>query len=143
MFCIGVRFRLPHWGGGGVHKPRVLDSRVLRKIFGLRRDEVRVEWRRLHKQELYDHYSTPNSIRVMNSRRWAGHVARMGDRRVTDRVLVGRPDWRRQLGKHRCRWKGNIKMCIQEVGWGYMDLIAAAQDRWWALVNAVMNIRVP
>ena len=123
----------------------MFDSRVLRKIFGLKWDEVRGEWRRLHKQELYDLYSTPNTIRVIKSRRWAGHVARMGDRRGTERVLVGRPDWKRQLGRYRRRWKGNIKICFQEVGWGYMDLIAVAQDRdgWWAIVDAVMNLRVP
>ena len=88
-----VRLRLPHLGGGGggggggvgggseKHKPRVFDTRVLSKIFGLKWHELREEWRRLHKQELYDLYSTLNTIWVMKSKRWAGHVARMGDRR--------------------------------------------------------------
>ena len=77
--------------------------------------------------------------------RWAGHVARMGDRRGVNRVLVGKPEGKRPLGRPRCRWEDNIKMCLQEEGsWG-MDWIEMAQDRdsWWALVNAVMNLRVP
>jgi len=95
----------------------VFDSTVLRKILGLKKDEVREEWRGLHKQELYDLYSIPHTIWVMKSRRWLGHVARFGDRRGICRVLVRSPDWKRHLGRYRCRGKGNIKMCIQEMGW--------------------------
>jgi hypothetical protein len=78
----------------------VFENRVLRKIFGPKRDEVTEEWRRLHNEELNDLYSSSNIIRVMKSRimRWAGHVARMGDRRGAYRVLVGRSEGRRLLG---------------------------------------------
>jgi hypothetical protein len=77
--------------------------------------------------------------------RWAGHVARMGEGRGAYRVLVGRPEGRRPLGRPRRRWEDKIKMDLQEVGWGGMDWIAMAQgrDRWRALVSAVMNLRVP
>jgi hypothetical protein len=97
--------------------------------------------------ELNDLYSSPNIIRVIKSRRmkWAGHIARMGEGRGAYRVLVGRPEGRRPLGRPRRRWEDNIKIDLQEVGWGGMDWIDMAQDRdiWRALVNAVMNFRVP
>jgi len=77
--------------------------------------------------------------------RWAGHVARMGEEKGTCRVLVGKPEGRRLLGRTRCRWVVNIRMNIQEVGCSYMDWIGLAQDRdgWRTLVSAVMNLRVP
>jgi hypothetical protein len=83
----------------------VFENRVLRRIFGPRRDEVTGEWRRLHNEELNDLYSSPNIIRVIKSRimRWAGHVARRGDWRGTYRVLVARPEGRRPLGRPRRR----------------------------------------
>jgi hypothetical protein len=120
---------------------------VLRRIFGPKRDEVTGEWRRLHNKELYALYSSPNIIRVVKSRRlrWAGHVACMGERRGAYRVLVGQPHGRRPLGRPRCRWEDNIKMNLQEVGWGGMDWINLAQDRdrWRPLVYTVINLRVP
>jgi hypothetical protein len=78
------------------------------------------EWRRLHNEELNDLYSSPNIIRVIKSgrMRWAGHVARMGEGRGAYRILVGRPDGRRPLGRPRRRWENNIKIDLQEVGWG-------------------------
>jgi hypothetical protein len=104
-------------------------------------------WRRLHNEELNDLYSSPNTIRVIKSRRmrWAGHVACMGEKRVAYRILVGRPEGRRSLGRPRRRWEDNIKMDIREVGWEDMNWIELAQDRdrWRALANAVMNLRVP
>jgi hypothetical protein len=99
---------------------RVFENRVLRRIFGPKRDEVTGEWRRLQNKEIYALYSSPNIIRVIKSRRlrWAGRVARMGDRRGAYRALVGKPEGRRQLGKPRRRWEDNIKMDLREVGWG-------------------------
>jgi hypothetical protein len=125
----------------------VFENRVLRRIVGPKRDEAAGEWRRLHNEELNDLYSSPNIIRVMKSRRlrWAGHVARMGEERGAYRILVGRPEGRRPLGRHRRRWEENIKMDIREVGWEDMNWIDLAQDRdrWRALVNAVMNLQFP
>ena len=91
-------------------KLRVFENRVLRKIFGPRRDEVTGEWRGLHNEELNDLYSSPNIVRVIKSRRmrWAGHVARMGDERGVYRVLVGKPEGRRPLEIPRHRWVDNI-----------------------------------
>jgi hypothetical protein len=127
-------------------KLRVFENKVLRRIFGPRRDEVGGEWRRLHNEELNDLYCSPNIVPVIKWRRirWAGHVARMGEEREVYRVLVGKPGGKRPLGRHRRRWVDNIKMDLQEVGCGYMDWIGLAQDRdrWWMLVSAVMNLRV-
>jgi hypothetical protein len=126
---------------------RVFENRVLRRIFGPKRDEVTGEWRKLHNGELNDLYSSPYIVRVIKSRRmgWAGHVARMGEGRGMHRVLVGKPEGKKPLGRPRRRWDDNIKMDLQELGYGGMDWIELAQDmdRWWALVNAVMNFRIP
>ena len=128
-------------------KLRVFENMVLRRIFDPRRDEVTGEWRRLHNEERNDLYSSPNIVRVITSRRmrWAGHVARLGEEREVYRVLVGKPEGRRPLGRPRRRWVDNIRMDLQEVGCGYMDWIGLAQDRdrWRTLVSAVMNLRVP
>jgi len=120
---------------------------VLRREFGPKRDEVTGEWRKLLNEELSDLYSLPNIVWVVKSRRmrWAGHVACMGERRGVHRVLVGKPEGKRPMGRPRRRWEGNIKMDLQEVGGGYWDWMELAQDRdrWWALVSMVMNLRVP
>jgi hypothetical protein len=103
---------------------------MLRRIFGPKRDEATGDWRRLRNAELNDLYSSPNIIRVIKSRRmkWARHVARMEEKRGASRILVGRPEGRRPLGRPRRRWEDNIKMDIQDVGWG-MYWIQLAQDR--------------
>jgi hypothetical protein len=94
---------------------RVFEKRVLRRIFGPKRDEVTWEWRKLHNEELNDLYCSPNIVRVIKSRRkrWAGHVARMGDGRSVYRVLVGKPEGNRPLGRRRRRWEDNIKMDLK------------------------------
>jgi len=104
-------------------KLRVFENMVLRRIFGPRREEVTGEWRRLHNEELHHLYSSPNNLRVIKSRRmrWAGHVARMGEERGVYRVLVGKPEGKRPLGRPRRRWMDNIRMDLQQVGCGYMD----------------------
>ena len=126
---------------------RVFENRVLRRIFGPKRDEVRGEWRKLHNEELNDLYCSSNIVRVIKSRRmrWAGHVARMREGRGAYRVLVGKPRGKRPLGRNRLRWEDNIKRDLEEGGCGGVDRIELAQDRdrWRALVNAVMNLRVP
>ena len=88
---------------------------VLRRIFGPKRDEITEEWRKLHNEELNDLYCSPNVVRVIKWRRmrWAGHVARMGVRRGVYRILVGKSEGKRPLGRSRRRWEDNIKMDIQ------------------------------
>ena len=127
-------------------KLRVFENMVLRRIFGPWRDEVAGGWRRLRNEELNDLYSSPNIVRVIKSRRmrWAGHVAQMGEERGVYRVLVGKPEGKRLLGRPMHRWMDNIRMDLQEVGCGYMDWVGLAQDRdrWRTLVSAVMNLWV-
>ena len=105
------------------------------------------EWRKLHNEEVNDQFSSLIIIQVIKSRRVtrAQHVARVGDRRGEYRVLVGKPEVKRPFGRIRHTWEDNLKMDLQKVGMGGMDWIELAQDRdrWRALVNAVMNIRVP
>jgi hypothetical protein len=124
----------------------VFENRVPRRICGPKRNEVTGDWRRLDNEELNDLYSSPNIIWVIKSRRmrWAGHLARMGERRGAYRILLGRPEGRRPLGRHRRKWEYKIKMDLREVEWEGMDWTELAQDRdrGQALVNAVMNLRV-
>jgi hypothetical protein len=128
-------------------KLREFENMVLRRIFGPRGDEVMGDWRRLHNEELNDLYSSPNIVRVIKARRmrWAGYVVHMGEERGVYRVLVGKPEGRRPVGRPRRRWVDNIRMDLQEVGCGQVDWIGLAQDRdrWRTLVSAVMNLRVP
>ena len=120
---------------------------MLRRIFGPKTDEVTGEWRKLHNEELNALYSSPNIIQVIKSRRmrWAGHVARIWERRGSYKVLVGKPEVKRPLGRPRRRWDVNIKMDLKEVRWRGMDWFDVAQDRdrWRALTNMVVNLRVP
>jgi len=108
---------------------------------------VVVVWERLHNEELSDLYPLLNIARVVKSSRmrWVGHVARMGEGRGVYRVLVGKPEGKRPLGRPRCRWEDNNKMDLQEVGGGFGDWMNLAEDRdrWRALVSTVMNLRVP
>jgi hypothetical protein len=126
---------------------RVFENRVLRRVFGPKRDEVTGEWRKLHNEELNDLYSLPNVVRVVKSirMRWAGHVARMGEERAVHGMLVGKPEGKRPLGRPRRRWADNIKMDLQEVGGGRGDWMELAQDGdgWRALVSTVKNLRIP
>jgi hypothetical protein len=125
----------------------VFENRVLRRLFGPKRDEVTGEWRKLHNEELRDLYSSPTIIRIIKSRRmrWTGHVARMGEKRNAYRLLVGKPEGKRPLGRPRRRWVDNIRMDLGKVGWGDVDWIGLAKDRnrWRAFVNSVLNLRVP
>jgi hypothetical protein len=120
------------------HRLRVFENRVLRKIFGPKREE-NGSWRKLHNDELHSLYPSPNIVRVIKSTRmrWAGHVARMGERRGVYRVLVGRPEGKRPLERPRRRWEDNIKMDLREVGIDGANWIQLAQDRvqWRACVH--------
>jgi len=123
---------------------RVFENRVLRRVFESKRDEVTGEWRKLHNEELSDLYSLLNIVRVVKSRRmrWAGLVARIGEGRGVHRVLLGKPERKRPLGRPRRRWE---EMDLQEVGGGFGDWMELVQDRdrWRVLVSTVMNLRVP
>jgi hypothetical protein len=120
---------------------RVFENRVLRRIFGPKRYEVVGEWRKLHSEELHNLCSSPDIIRRM---RWAGLVACMRQERNVYKVLVGKPEGKRPLGRPRHRWEDGIRMNLREIGWEGVDWIRLAQDRdWWqAVVSAVMNLRV-
>jgi len=122
---------------------RVFENRVLKRIFGPKKDKVTGKWRKLHNEELKDLYSSRNTVPVIKSRmRWVGCVACRGERRGEYRVLVGRPEGKRPLGRPRHRCEDNN---LQEVGCGDMDWINLTKDwdRWWALVKAVKNLRIP
>jgi hypothetical protein len=128
------------------HRLKVFENRVLRKIFGPRREEDG-SWRKPHNDELHSLYSSPNIVRVIKSRkmRWAGHVTSMAEGRGVYSVLVGRPEGKRPLGRLRRRWEDNIKMDLSEIGIDGTNWIQLAQDRgqWRACVKTEMNLRVP
>jgi hypothetical protein len=129
------------------HELRVFENRILRRIFGPKRDRVTGGWRKLHNEELHNLYSSQSIIRITKSRRmrWAGHAAGMGEKRNVSRLLVGNLEGKRPLGRLRRRWIDNIKMDLLQIGLNVVDWIGLAQDRytWKALVNVVMNLRVP
>jgi hypothetical protein len=131
---------------GEEHRLRVFENKMLRKIFGPKREEDG-SWRKLHNDELHDLLSSPNIVRVIKSRRmrWAGHLARMLEGRGAYMILVGRPESNRPLGRLRRRWEDNIKMDFVEIGIDGANWIRLAQDRfrWRAFVNTVVNLRVP
>ena len=115
----------------------MFENRVLRRVFGPMRDEVTGEWRKLHNVELSDLYSLPNIVQVVKSRkmRWAGHVAHMGEGRQVHRVLVGKPEGKRPLGRPRRRWDDNIKMDLWEVGartgWSWLRIGTGGGHLWY------------
>jgi hypothetical protein len=129
------------------HRLRAFENRALRRIFGPNRVELTGGWRKLHNEELHNLYSSPSIITMIKSRRmrWTGHVAQMGEKNNAYRILMGMPEGKRPLGTPRRRWVDNIKMDLREIGWDGMDWIDLAQDmdQWRALVNTVMNLRVP
>jgi hypothetical protein len=131
---------------GEEHRLRVSKNRVLRRIFGPKREEDG-SWRKFHNDELHSLYSSPNIVRMIKSRRmrWVGHVARMGEGRGVYRVLVGKPEGKRPLGRSRRRWEDNIKLDLREIEIDGADWIQLAQDRvqWRICVNTVMNLWVP
>jgi hypothetical protein len=131
---------------GEEHGLRVFENRVLKKIFGPKREEDG-SWRKLHNNELHTLYSSPHIVRMIKSRRmrWAGHVACMGEGRGVYRVLVGRPEGKRPLGRPRHRWEDSIKMDLREIGIDGVNWIQLAQDRvqWQAFMNTVINLWVP
>jgi hypothetical protein len=99
---------------------RVFENRALRKVFGPKRDEITGEWSKFYNEERHNLYSSPDIIRQIKSRRmnWARHVARMEEGRKVYRVLVGKPEEKRPLGRPRRRWEEGIRMGRREIGWG-------------------------
>jgi hypothetical protein len=123
----------------------VFENRVLRRIFGPKRDEVTGGWRELHNEELHNVYSSPSIIRLIKGDEMGGSYSKNGEKRKGYRILVGNPEGKRPLGRKRRRWVDIIKMNLREIGWVGMDWIDPAEDRdqWRPLVNTVMNLRVP
>jgi hypothetical protein len=129
------------------HRLRVFENKVLRRIFGPKRNEVRGGWRKLQNEELHDLNFSPNKIKVIKSRkvRWAGHIALVEENKNVYRILVGKTERKRPLGSPRRRWEYNMKADLRGMGLDGMDWIDLAQDRdqWRVRMNAVMNLRVP
>jgi hypothetical protein len=114
------------------HKLRMFENRVLRRIFGPKREGVTGGWRKLHNEELHNLYSSPSIIRIIKSRRmwWAGNVARMGEKRNVYKLLVGKPEGKRPLGRPRSWWIDIIKIDLLDIGLSVVDWIGLAQDRF-------------
>jgi hypothetical protein len=110
----------------------VFENRVSRRIFGPKRVRVTGGWKKLHNEELHNLYSSPSIIRIIKSWkiRWGGHVARMGEKRNVYRLLVGKPQGKRPLGRPRRRWVCNIKIELVGKGFGVVDWSGLAQDRY-------------
>jgi hypothetical protein len=115
------------------HRLRVFENRVLRRIFGPKRDEVTGEWRKLHSDELHNLYSSPNIIRQIKSMRmrWVGHVACTGEERNVYKVVMGKPEGKKPLARPRRRWKDGIRMDLREIGLGIVEWIHLAKYRDW------------
>jgi hypothetical protein len=128
-------------------KLRVFENRVLMRMFELNRNEVTGGWRQLHNRELRDSYSSLSMIRMIKSSRmrWAGHVARWGNKRNRCMLLVGKPERNRLLGRPKCGWVDNNEMDVAEVEWGGVGCIGMAwdKDNLRGLANAIMNLRFP
>jgi hypothetical protein len=115
--------------------------------FGSKRDKVKGGWRKLHNEKLHNSYCSPSIIGIIKLRRmrWTGHVPRIGKKSNAYWILVRKLEGNRSLGRPRRRWENNITMDLREIGWGGMDwmYLAEVRDQWRALVNTVMNLRVP
>jgi hypothetical protein len=124
----------------------VFENRVLRRIFGPNGDEVTGDWRKLHNEELHNLYSSADIVRQVKSRRMrrAGHVARMGEERKVYKVLVGKPEGKRPVGRPRRRWEDGVRIDFRVIRFGGVAWIRLAQDwdRWRAVVSAMMKLRV-
>jgi hypothetical protein len=122
-------------------------NRVLRRIFGNKREEMTGGWRRLHNEELHNLYASQNIIKVIKSRkmRWVGHVARIGEMRNVYNILVGKSEGKRPRLRPIKRWEYDIRTDLMERGWEGVNWMCLAQDRdkWRAHANMVMNLRVP
>jgi hypothetical protein len=113
------------------HKMRVIESIILRRIFGPKGDKVTGGWTKLHNEDLHNLYSSPNIIRIIKTRRmkWAGHMVRIGTERNVYGLFVRKPEGKRPLEKPRCRWIDNIKIDLLETGLDVVDWIGQPQDR--------------
>jgi hypothetical protein len=129
------------------HRLTLFENRVLRRLFGPKRDEVTGGWRKHHNEELHNLHSSPNIIRIIKSRklRWTGRVAQMEKKSNAYRILVEKPEGKRPIGRQRRRWVDDIQIYLRETEWvgmGWIDL-AQGRDQWRAVVNTVMNLRIP
>jgi hypothetical protein len=125
----------------------VFENRVLRRIFGPKREKVAGSWRKLHNEKLYNLYASSNIIWVIKSKWiiWAGHTARMGEMRKAYNILVTKFEGKTPFGRPRRRWEDNIRMHLREMWWGIVDWMHLAKEKgqWRALVNMIMNFWVP